>query len=356
MSTDPHASDDSLDEVGRLKQAIDSNDLERVKHLMTRNPALHRAPLGYFKNGPLTWVAECRVPPEPPGPARLAMAAWMIDHGSDVHQGGDGPLMRAALRGDRIPMMELLVSYGADVNAEWNGEFPIIFAPCEAVDPAALKWLLDRGAHANCGNARGRRTALDYVIGTYERSPERLSACIDALLDAGGTTRYNVPGVLEVLRRQLDRLAGQLDAASTLAHRRFPELDCGSTGARRLLLQGATLLHVAAEFGNGEAARLLIDRGADVNARATVDDAGVGGQTAIFHAVTQFGDRGLPMAQLLVECGADLRVRVKLPGHYERPDEVVECTPLGYALQFQHESQSDEGRTVTFLRERGAIE
>jgi ankyrin repeat protein len=102
----------------------------------------------------------------------------------------------------------------------------------------------------------------------------------------------------------------QLDADSTLAHRRFPELDCGSTGARRLLLQGATLLHVAAELGNVEAARLLLDRGADVNARAIMDDAGVGGQTAIFHAVTQFDDCGLPMAQFLVERGADFRVRV----------------------------------------------
>jgi hypothetical protein len=25
------------------------------------------------------------------------MATWMIEQGSDVHQGGDGPLMRAAL-------------------------------------------------------------------------------------------------------------------------------------------------------------------------------------------------------------------------------------------------------------------
>ena len=346
---------DSLNEIGQLKEAIDTNDLPRVRNLMTRNPELHRAPLGYAKNGPLTWVAECRVPWEPPSPARLAMAKWMIDHGSDVHQGGDGPLTRAALRGDRMPMMELLVSSGADVNAEWNGNFPIIFAPCESVNPAALKWLLDRGANPNCGNARGRGTALDYVIETYERSPERLSACIDVLLDAGGTTRYNAPGVLEVLRCQLDRLAEQLDADSTLAHRRFPELDCGSTGARRLLLQGATLQHVAAEFGNVEAARLLLDRGADVNARATVDDAGVGGQTAIFHAVTQFADRGLPMAHLLVECGADLKVRVKLPGHYERLDEVVECTPLGYARRFQSDSHS-EGRTIAFLRERGAIE
>jgi ankyrin repeat protein len=344
---------DALGEVGQLKRAIDTNDLDRVKNLMEKNPELHRAPLGYGKNGPLTWVAECRVPWERPSPARLAMAKWMIDHGSDVHQGGDGPLMRAALNGYRIPMMELLVAHGADVNAEWNGDFPIIFASCEAVDPEALKWLLDRGANPNCGNARGRGTALDYVIATYGRSPERLSGCIELLLEAGGTTKYDAPGVLEVLRRRFDRLAERLDADSTLVHRRFPELDCGSTGGRRLLLQGATLLHVAAEFGIVDAARLLLDRGADVNARATVDDAGVGGQTAIFHAATQFGDAGLPMARLLVERGADLTVRVTLPGHYERPDEVVECTPSEYARLFQDESGSDE--TVAFLREQMAI-
>src|SRR3989441_6100248 len=125
---------ESLEEVGQLKQAIDSNDIKRVKTMMTRNPALHRAPLGYGKDGPLTWVAECRVPWEPPSPARLDMAKWMIEHGSDVHQGGDGPLCRAALNGYRVPMMELLVSYGADVNAQWHGTFPIIFAPCESVD------------------------------------------------------------------------------------------------------------------------------------------------------------------------------------------------------------------------------
>src|ERR1700741_2150980 len=47
---------DALAEIGQLKQAIDTNDLERVKSLLTRNPALHGAPLGYGKNGPLTWV------------------------------------------------------------------------------------------------------------------------------------------------------------------------------------------------------------------------------------------------------------------------------------------------------------
>lgn len=349
---------DSLEEIGQLKLAIDANDLEQVKSLMTRNPALHRAPLGYNNNGPLTWVAECRVPWEPPGPTRLAIAGWMIEHGSDIHQGGDGPLMRAALMGVRIPMMELLLSHGANVNAEWNGYFPIIFAPCETVQPAAIRWLLEHGATPNCARADRKYpgTALDYVIRTYGRSPQ-LGECMDILVESGGTTKYDVPAVLDLLRGRLSFLAKHLEADTTLVRRRFPELDFGSTGARRLKLQGATLLHVAAEYGNVEAAKLLLERGADVNAQAAVDEQGVGGQTPIFHAVTQFFDGGLPMTQLLVERGTDLSVRAKLPGHYERPDEFVECTPLGYAMRFPgEEHKTQRNKTVELLQEHGAEE
>jgi hypothetical protein len=178
---------ESLQEAGQLKEAIDANDLDRVKAMMTRNPALHTAPLGYAKNGPLTWVAECRVPHEGPKPVRLAMAEWMIDHGSDVHQGGDGPLMRAALRDERVPMMELLVARGADVNAVWGGIYPIVFAPCEGVAPKALKWLLDHGANPNCADPARRYsgTALDMLLESYGRT-SRLRECVDVLLAAGG--------------------------------------------------------------------------------------------------------------------------------------------------------------------------
>jgi hypothetical protein len=37
----------SLQEIGQLKTAIDANDLENIKTMMKRNPALHHAPLNF---------------------------------------------------------------------------------------------------------------------------------------------------------------------------------------------------------------------------------------------------------------------------------------------------------------------
>jgi ankyrin repeat protein len=114
---------------------------------------------------------------------------------------------------------------------------------------------------------------------------------------------------------------------------------------------------VAAEYGNLEAAQLLVERGADVNAKAELDAAGVGGQTPIFHAATQFYNWGMPVVEFLVRKGADLSLRVKLPGHYERPNEFVECTPLGYARLFPgNESHGAENRAAPFLSASGGAE
>ena len=263
------------------------------------------------------------------------MAHWMMENGSDVHQGGDGPLMRAAL--ERRPGRDDGTTGRARRGCErrWHGEFPILYAACEAVDPVSLRWLLEHGADPKCG-------ALDYVIGSYSRSDD-LPACIDILLEHGATTKYDLPGVLPLLSGRLENVEG-------LTERRYPELDFGTTGARMLTLRGATLLHVAAEYQNLAAVRLLLDAGADVNARALSDAAGVGGQTAIFHAATQFDAGGYEVVKLLLERGADVSIRARLPGHYESEGEIVEATALGYALRFP----GGENRTVSLLRERGA--
>lgn len=282
---------ESVEEIGQLKQAIAANDLARVQELLTSNPELRQV---------------------------------LID---------DVPLMRVAQPG-RIPMMELLVRHGADVNGLCWGWFPVLFTPCENLEPEPLQWLLDHGADPHRGNPKDPGTALDYVIQTYPRDPKRLTACIEILLAAGAHTRYDVPGVLTILRGRTNELASLLAADAALLHRRYPELDCGHSGGRLLTLGGATLLHVAAEYGFFDASRLLLDRGADVNARADIDAHGVGGQTPIFHALTHFKGMNPEVAQLLIDRGADLTIRARVPGHYEHPGELLDVSAAEYSAIF----------------------
>jgi ankyrin repeat protein len=276
----------SLEDVGRLKQAIAANDLVHVEEFLIADVDLRR-----FVN--------------------------------------DDVLLQEVAQPGRVPMMELLVRYGADVNGIRWGWFPALFTPCENLEPEPLQWMLDHGADPNRGNPRDPGTALDYVIQTYPRHPQRLSACIEMLLAAGAHTRYDVPGVLPLLRGRTGELATLLDADPSLAHRRYPELDCGQSGGRVLTLRGATLLHVAAEYGFLDAARLLLDRGADVNVRAEIDANGVGGQTPIFHALTQGGD-DRDVAELLIDRGADVTIRARVPGHYERSGELLDVSAAEY--------------------------
>ena len=55
-----------------LKAAIDDDDLGRVRSLMSGDPTLHDAPIGYAGDGALTWAR--RVPRATPGTRETA--AW----------------------------------------------------------------------------------------------------------------------------------------------------------------------------------------------------------------------------------------------------------------------------------------
>ena len=101
-----------------------------------------------------------------------------------------------------------------------------------------------------------------------------------------------------------------------------------------LVLRGATQLHDAAEYGFFDATRLLLGRGADVNARADIDGNGLGGQTPIFHTLTHFKGVTPEVGELLIQRGADLTNRARVPGHYEHEGEVLDVTAAEYAALF----------------------
>jgi ankyrin repeat protein len=359
---------ESLQTVGQLKQAIDSNDLERVKQMMTRNPELHRAPIGYGKNGPLTWVAECRVPREAPSEARLAMARWMIENGSDVHQGGDGPLMRAALADMRIPMMELLVAHGANVNARWNGHYPILCAPCETLAPRALKWLLDQGADPDVA-ATDYGSPLSMLVCTYSRNAKAKNACLEAFAHAG----FELPDTpaMAFHRGRFDLLQTHLDRDTLLLERRFDESEIfpaelgikPGDGLHVTPVSGGTLLHLAIEYDDIDAARWLIDRGADVNATSAIDADGYGGHTPLYHTAVTLAAPDDSKAKLLLERGANPNARATIRKQLrdmgdpekERMRVFHNVTPIGYARAFQ-EPRWVNGPAIAAIAERGGIE
>src|SRR5688572_27468722 len=337
-----------LHDTGQLKEAIDNEDLTRVISMMTKNPALHKAPLGYNRNGPLTWVAECRTVKGPPSPTRLEIARWMLEHGSDIHQGGDGPLMRASLNDNRIPMMELLVAHGADVNAVWNGYYPIICAPCECLAPGVLNWLLEHGANPRVVSSK-YGTPISMVIGTYGRGADGKHACLEIFAKHG----FSFPDTpcMAFHRGRIDLLEDHLKRDATLLSRRFSEAEIfppelglkPGDGLHVTPVSGTTLLHLAIEYDEFEIAAWLLENGANANARATVDADGFGGHTPLFHAVVSLGVDDDAKARLLLQHGADPNARATIRKQLrdmgdpekEKMFEFHDVTAIGYASRFQ---------------------
>jgi hypothetical protein len=337
---------ESLQLAGQLKLAIDADDLENVKRLMTRHPELHRASLDDRNNLPLTWVASYRVAPSE---ARLGMARWMVENGSDIHQGRDMPLMSTVLRDAVLPMTELFVAHGADVNAlAYDGTYPIILGPLELFAPRTLKYLIDHGADLHA--AAKYCNPIEMLVCIYTRRARDKGACLE-IVNAAGFPLPDTP-VMALHRGRLDLLQEHLNRNPSLLARRFThrEVFCttldGPPGDAypATPVSGATLLHLALEFDDIDVARWLIEHGADVNARAAIDADGIKGHTPLFHTVVNLAaGMGLyddSKARLLLDHGANPNARATFAQegadfHGNTLTEPLhDVTPVGYARRY----------------------
>src|SRR4029079_12187733 len=112
----------------------------------------------------------------------------------------------------------------------------------------------------------------------YTRSP-RFKDCVKAFTDHG--LKFEDKILLSVLLDYAFALDSHLSNNRNAIGNEY-DLRCAYTP-----LQKVSLLHICAEFNHVSCAEVLVRFGADINARAGVDEYGFGGQTPIFHTVNQ---------------------------------------------------------------------
>jgi hypothetical protein len=176
------------------------------------------------------------------------------------------------------------------------------------------------------------------LIQMYTRGP-RFKACMQAFVDHG--LQFDDPVLLAVL---LDDASGLdvLLAARPDALTRTYTFEAAFTP-----LLEVSLLHICAEYNHVACAEVLVRHGADVNARAGLDENGFGGQTPIFHTVNQDANKSMDMLRFLFSVNADPGLTVKGliwgKGH-DWETFIPDVTPLSYAMmgllrQFQRTEQ-----------------
>jgi hypothetical protein len=200
---------------------------------------------------------------------------------------------------------------------------PDILVAFELHSLEQIEAALDSGIHPTTP-IRGK-SPINWLTEMYSRSDD-FPSCLRLMLDRGAV--LDDPVVAPVLLNDADALSEAIGANPALLNHRTTMVSAFTP------LVGATLLHVAAEYGNAHVAQVLIDMGADVNARAATDDYGLNGHTPVFHTVNSSHNRAAPILRMLLLAGA--RVDIALRGitwgkGFEWETTLFDVTPVSYA-------------------------
>lgn len=238
----------------------------------------------------------------------LESAAALIAAGAAVDRAnryGLRPSYLAAENGDAA-MMRVLLDGGADPNAAFAEGETVLMTAARTGDVATIEALIAAGAGINATEERGRQTALMWA------AAENNGPAVTALLQAGAE-RDAPEATGEFTALAFAVRAGALDAARAL-------LDAGAD-ENATLLDGTSLLVLAAMNAKYEVASALLDYGVDPN-------AAVDGRTALHEiASVRRGNRGfnlpgpensdqlssLALARRLAAHGANVNAKLSGP-------------------------------------------
>ena len=262
----------------RLADAIWRDDLELVRELITRNPALiHEHVLIRTDSGwgpPMTYAANL---------GRDRIIRLLHQHGARDLQSAAG---RAALQGkaETVRMIH-------DLAGRPSLDKLTLAGPAYTLSVEGTAVLLALGARI-VGPQGVDRNTMEHLLGSDSRNPSAKHRILEMYVEHG----LELPDtpVMALHRGRLDLLDAHLARDPDLFTRTFDIADvfplapaCARDPhtAQGTPVHGTTLLHLAAYFDELEIGEWLLDRGMDPDVPAAIDAEGFGGYTALFSTV-----------------------------------------------------------------------
>jgi hypothetical protein len=332
----------------RLADAIWRDDLDDVRALITRNSDLIREDVLIRSDSnwgpPMTYAANL---------GRDRIIRFLHSQGAKDHQSAAG---RAVLQGHAETVRLIHELAGRPPLSKLSLAGP---AYTLSVEGTAVIFAL--GARVD-GPLGVDTNTMEHLLGTDSRNPPAKHRILEMYVEHGfeppdtpvmALHRGRIDLLETHLTRDPDLLTRTFDIADIwqpLVYAPAPACSPQLYTAQGTPVHGTTLLHIAAYFDELEIAEWLLDRGMNPDARAAIDADGFGGYTALFSTVVSqhnfwvnYG-KGQPdearFTRLLLDRGADVNIRASLrqrleEGHGGGPlREYRDVTPLSWGEKF----------------------
>ena len=303
-----------------LKEAIDKDDLVKVKILLKSNSDLLESKIDeYFT--PLNYAAAN---------SKTEIAKFLIDFGADLNakdKEGSSPLQNSAAKGN-YDISKYLIDKGADVNfKDMNDVTPLHFA-CMSGNLEIIKYMVKKGAKVNAVSKAGNRPLSWSVVKNQveaikflkvnnadisytnengqnllfaaagRRGKESLELLLSYGLDINSKDKYNNTPLTSAVRGGKEMVEFLLKNGADPA----PE-ECMNGNTCKI--EGRTPLHNAMYTNDVEVVKLLIDHKAPLNIQ---DEDGI---TPLIIAIR---NGSTEIVKVLLEKGADVNLKENVLG------------------------------------------
>ena len=298
-----------------LHQVAANGDIHKLKMFISKGADVNTKDAE--GETPLHYAAEA---------GKMEVVQLLVEVGADINA-GPWTALHSAVDGGRRDIVELLIQRGADINAKDDGgETPLYSAVREGHSDIA-ELLIQKGADVDLESA-AQLGDLAKVKRFIESDPDVNESQLNQLLRRSLNYESLLQGQKDVADYLLNKGANpnaKVKNEATMLHQSAWGGDPARTkslieflvsrGADVNAFQGEsrwTPLHSACSRGRGSVAKVLIDNGADVNAKDRW------GRTPLHYSLKK---EDLDTAELLIAEGSDVNAK-----------DNEGATPLGYAL------------------------